>query len=340
MRRFLVIQTAFIGDAILTLPLIQVLKKAHAEASVGVVAIPRTSELFAAHPAIERVHIFDKRGRDKGIASLRKLGKELREAEYDVAIIPHRSLRSALLAKLARIPVTIGFDRSAGWFLLTHTVSYDPKIHEVDRNLSLLGAIGVNSAKRELPELYPSSSDVAEVDAFLSEKTSPKNGLVGIAPGSVWKTKRWLQDRYVEVARRLVHEGFGVVLVGGLEDRPLCQAISESAHSLNVIVAAGRLSLLQSAELIRRCKVLLSNDSAPMHIALAMRTPVVAIFGSTVPEFGFAPYGEKDTVVETDGLACRPCSVHGRQRCPIKTFDCMKNISVEGVYSKLKALIT
>ncbi len=164
MKSYLVIQTAFIGDAVLTLPLVQVLKKADADASVDVLVIPRTSELFSNHPAIHHVHIIDKRGKDSGLAGLRRFAHLIAEGKYDVALIPHRSIRSALLPWLGRIHSRIGFDRSAGWFLMTQTVRYDPSVHEVERNLSLLRPLGIQWTGKELPSLFPTATDVQKVD--------------------------------------------------------------------------------------------------------------------------------------------------------------------------------
>jgi heptosyltransferase-2 len=340
MKRYLIIQTAFIGDAVLTLPLVQVLKNIDVGATVDVLVIPRTSELFSNNPAVHHVHIFDKRGKDSGLAGLRRFARQVAERKYDVALILHRSMRSALLAWLGKIPSRIGFDRSAGWFLMTQTIRYEPSVHEVERNLSLLGALGMQWTGKELPSLFPTLADVQKVDEFLESSGLPKAyALIGIAPGSIWQTKRWLKERYSEISRSLAQEGFSSVLIGGKEDEQLCQEIKAEVASNLVAISAGRLSVLQSAELIRRCRALVTNDSAPMHLAVAVRTPVLAIFGSTVPEFGFAPYGNRSVVLETKGLSCRPCSVHGSQRCPIKTFDCMANISAEAVFNKVREMV-
>jgi heptosyltransferase-2 len=340
MKRYLVIQTAFIGDAILTLPLIQALKNAEVETFVDVLVIPRTSGLFSNHPAVSEILTFDKNGKDRGLTGLQRVARLIAQHQYEAALIPHRSIRSALLPWLSRIPARIGFDRSAGWFLLTQTVPYELSLHEVGRNLRLLEPLGIHLNGKVLPNLYPSREDVQVVNAFLMQRNlKDTSAVIGIAPGSVWKTKRWPKERYAELSRRLVEQGLAVVLVGGEQDQSLCQEIQAFAASQRVALAAGQLSLLQSAELIRRCEAFVSNDSAPLHIATAMRTPVVAIFGSTVPEFGFAPYGEKSVVIETKGLSCRPCSTHGRQRCPIKTFECMENISTELVFNKVQEIV-
>ena len=107
----------------------------------------------------------------------------------------------------------------------------------------------------------------------------------------------------------------------------------------NIVSAAGDLTLLQSSSLIKRCRVVVSNDSAPMHLAVASRIPVVAIYGATIPAFGFAPYGKQDVIVETSGLSCRPCSIHGGERCPIETFDCMKRITADEAFRNVLAIV-
>jgi heptosyltransferase-2 len=340
MRKCLVIQTAFIGDAILTLPVFQVLKRVEPSTSVDALVIPRTAELFRTHPAVTRVITFDKRGEDQGLRGLRNIVGEIRQQRYDAAIIPHRSIRSAMIALLGGIPMRIGFDRSAGWLLLNERVSYDSRLHEIERNLSLLAPLGIPFNGKESPKLYPTSSDAQVIDEFLSSHGfQSRDRFIGVAPGSVWKTKRWLEESFVETIRRFVRDQHNVVLIGGKEDEELCSRIRDQVGSSQVAVAAGTLSLLQSAELIRRCAVLLTNDSAPMHLAVAMGTSVIALYGATVPEFGFAPYGNHSVVLETKGLACRPCSIHGGNRCPIETFDCMRRISTDSVVKSVKEML-
>ncbi len=335
-HRILVIQTAFLGDVILTLPLIQSVKERFPDASIDVVVTPLAAGLFANHPAVTRVIAYDKRGKDRGIRGFRKLRRQIIAEKYDLALVPHRSMRSALLGGTSGIPVKIGFDRSAGRFLLSHIVTYRPDIHEIERNLSLLTALGIHNGSRVRPSLYPGEQDREAIQEMI--RKSSLNGqreLIAIAPGTIWNTKRWLKERFAETARRICEEGRSVVLIGSHADRALCEEIKNLAGTPFVLNTAGSLTLLQSAEMIRRCRIIISNDSAPMHMAVAVRTPVVAIFGATVPAFGFAPYGEHDVVIEILGLSCRPCSVHGGHVCPIKTFDCMRNIDVDRVLTVL-----
>ncbi len=327
----LIVQTAFIGDVILTLPLIQVLHREMPEARIDVVAIPVAAAALENHPAIHRVIVYDKRGTDAGIGGVLRLGSEVKKERYAAALVPHRSIRSAVITWLGGMRVRVGFSTSAGRALWTKTVEYRRDRHEIDRNLSLLAGLGISSVERVLPDVYPSADDRRRVDTLLRDLERADGGgeshLIAVAPGSVWNTKRWPEENFVKLVRLLRDAGRTIALVGGPADGPLCTRVRERAGEKRVINAAGSLTLLQSAELIRRARVLVSNDSAPMHLGVAVRTPVVAIFGATVPEFGFAPAGEFDQVLETPGLSCRPCSIHGGDTCPVKTFDCMVRIT-------------
>ena len=339
-KKILILQTAFIGDAVLTLPLVQVLKKHFHDAEIDIVVVPRSAQVFRNHPSLHSIVEYDKRGKDSGISGFLRVAKNLKRASYQLAVIPHRSIRSSLLAKMAGIATRVGFDRSSGRIFLTNIVRYRNGLHEIDRNISLLEGLGVKNERRELPAIYPSRDDSKQVEKLLSAHGFGRNQkLIALAPGTIWNTKRWMVERFADLAKQLVANGFRVVLIGGPEDKSLCDKLVTSVKSNNILNTAGELSLLQSAELLSRCRVLVSNDSAPMHIAVAMRTPVVAIFGATVPSFGFAPYGEHDVVVETTGLSCRPCSIHGGEKCPIGTFDCMNNITADRVEGEVRKLL-
>jgi heptosyltransferase-2 len=323
-----VIQTAFLGDVVLTLPLVRAIRNVRPGAAVDLVVAPRAAAVLAAHPDIRETIIYDKRGRDAGASGFLRLLRELRRRNYAAAIVPHRSIRSAMLALTAGIPVRAGFDASSGRWLFTHVAPYDRSAHEIDRNLRLLEEIGAGKQERTAPRLYPSGADREAVDRFLARhRTVREAGMIAIAPGTVWNTKRWPQDRFAALARMLCDAGFEVALVGGPEDAELCRGIAATAGGAGIIDASGSFSVLGSAELIRRAEVLVCNDSAPLHLAGAVGTPVLAIFGATTPAFGFGPIGPGDRVLQIAGLGCRPCSIHGGDRCPIDTFDCMERIT-------------
>ena len=334
--RILVFQTAFLGDVVLTLPLVQVLHRELPLAKLDLITTPKAAAMLQNHPAIHLVITYDKRENQRGLGGMFSISRSIKTRQYDIAFVPHRSLRSAIVTALSKIPVRIGFDVSAGRFLFTDLVHYEKNLHEIERNLFFLKALNIDLPRKELPSLYPSLEDVNVVDRFLSENgIEQKDELIAIAPGSVWNTKRWPSERFADLVKKISTAGMKVVLVGGKEDENLCRKIGAEAQEAEVYLSAGKFSILQSAELLRRCKALVSNDSAPMHLAVAMRTPVIAVFGATVPSFGFAPYGVKDVVVQTEGLPCRPCTIHGGDKCPIGTFECMVKISSEMVFEKV-----
>lgn len=338
--KYLIIQSAFPGDVVLTLPVAQVLARAGRGAEVHMLVTPRAADLLRNHPDVHRVIRFEKRGRDAGLLGLMRVARLVRRERFDCAIIPHRSMRSALVAFLGGVPRRIGFDRSAGRFLLTQVVAYDASAHEVTRNLRLLVPLGIEPAPAERPRLYPPEDDLRLVDSALAGwKHAAATPLVAIAPGSVWKTKRWLPERFEALAGKLLERGYAVVLLGGAEDAEACRRIARACGSDRVMSMAGQLSLLQSAAMLRRAAVLVSNDSAPMHLAGGVGTPVIAIFGATSPSYGFAPAGPRDRIVEIEGLACRPCAIHGGARCPIGTFECMERIGVDRVLQEVTALV-
>lgn len=332
------IQTAFAGDVVLTTPLLSALQT-HAGAQVDLVCIPATAKLLEAHPALHEVIVYDKRGND----SMLQLGRRLRHRRYDVCISPHRSLRSALLARMTGADMRISYDRSAGSFLYTHRVVYDAAAHEVHRCLDLLAPLGIDGRATVAPvSLHPGAAHHAEVDRVLRDAGVTRS-VICLAPGSVWATKRWTEEGFIEVGRDLARD-HAIVLLGGADDRDLCARIAagiaaEAAADVKILSSAGTLSFLGSAALLARARLLVSNDSAPVHLASAMGTPVVEIFGATVPSFGFTPWGVPHETVDIGDLPCRPCAIHGGDRCPISMFTCMRDLASDRVLAAARRLL-
>lgn len=340
----LVLQTSFLGDMVLTTPLIAHVAR---RGPVDVLATPGAGALLAQNPAVRAVLPFDKRKRDRGIAGFARLAARLRRKSYDVVYLAQGSVRSAALAVSAGIPHRIGFDTSSGRALYTRRVPYDETVHHAARLL----ALGVHPGESPLtldqlrPRLYPSITEVSAVDALLAEaKHERGTPLVALAPGSVWATKRW--PYYAELARILTARGVRLAVVGAKEDRDLAKEIAAAVRAgrgAPPVDATGRLSLLASAELIGRSAAIVTNDSAPQHLASAMGTPTVSIFGPTVPEFGFGPLASRRAAVGVDTLGvarldCRPCDRHGPQRCPLGHWRCMKEITAPMIAEVLDKL--
>ena len=327
--RALVVQTAFLGDVVLTTPLLVVLADRHGP--VDVVTTPAAAPLLETHPAVRRVLAYDKRQADRGLSGLRRLARRLRAERYAVAYLPHRSLRSAALARLARIPRRVGY--TDGWRSLYTEARPRPRSgHEIDRLLALAGGPPHGEVR---PTLHLADGDVARAAAEL-EAAGITPPFAAVAPGSIWGTKRW--PHYAELARRLTQR-LDVVLVGGPEDSALADRIVAAAGggaARRAVNLCGRLPVRESVAVIRAAAVLVTNDSAPLHFAQAVETPTVAIFGPTVPAFGFGPRGARDVVVQFEGLACRPCSPHGPATCPLGHHRCLQALSVEDVQQAME----
>lgn len=323
----LVIQTSFLGDTVLTTPLLSTLAE---RGPVDVVCTPLSATLLANHPAVREIIPYDKRGADRGATGFVRLARRLRAGRYATAYLAQGSVRSGALAMAARIPTRVGFATSAGRLFYSMRVPTRPGMHHSERLLSLAGA----SLGARRPSLYPGPSDKAAVDALLgSAGVATGTPLIALAPGSVWGTKRW--PGFAELAK-VLSSGARIVVVGSRDDDVLARAIAAAVESNQAsrgaaIEATGRLSLLASAELIGRASVLVTNDSLPLHLGSAMNTPTVAIFGPTIPNFGFGPVAQRATTIGHSSLSCRPCHPHGPATCPLGHWRCMRELSVTSV---------
>ena len=329
----LVIQTSFLGDTVLTTPLLAQLAR---RGDVDVVTTPASAALLANNPSLRTVIVYDKRGADRGLPGFVALAKRLRKTPYDVAFLAQGSFRSAALALAAGVPSRVGFDTSSGRWLYTRRVTFRDDLHHAARLLRLARPNGRPATADELrPLLYPGDAERHAVDTlFAQHGIVAGDRVVAIAPGSVWATKRW--PGFVALAA-LLQSHARVVIVGGSDDAPLAREIVAAAPS--AINATGQLSLLASAALIGRAAVLVTNDSAPLHLASAMATPTVAIFGPTVPAFGFGPLAPRSIVVGHKTLDCRPCDRHGPQRCPLGHFRCMRELDAAMMAEQVRSLL-
>ena len=346
---YAVLQTAFLGDMILTTPLLERLAQ---EGPVHVVATPANAALLAQHPAVASVMVFDKRGADRGWRGLRRVAQALRATGARTAFLAQGSVRTAAIAWLAGIPERVGFASSPGRWLYTRQLPFDRRLHHAQRLWQLASPPGMPEVPPVLrPSLYPGASEQTQVDTLLHEAgVSAQDRLIALAPGSVWATKRWPSYPALAaalLARLPLSEGPPprFVVLGGRDDAPLAAAIAEAVADAvaergdaPVVDATGRLTLLASAALLARCAVLVTNDSAPLHLASAMNTPTVALFGPTLPAFGFGPLAASQTVLERPGLPCRPCGAHGGRQCPKGHWQCMRDLTPELVAEATRSL--
>jgi len=339
-RKIGIFQTSFIGDSILTTPLVQKTAKLFPEAKIVVITRPQTEDIFKPLKEVSEIILNDKRGWNK-IAGVWKTANAIKKSGIDILLVPHRSFRSALIAWLSRVPIRIGFTSSEGWFLYTKTVPFSWMIHDAERNLSLLQGIVKEKFTAQKLSMDYSASAEENVERLMKDFNLNGKTLVGIHAGSAWPTKCWPMESYVELISRLQTElGVQAVLVGGgQKDTDLGEKICQLAKGGHAASLCGKTSLADLMALMGHFKLFITNDSGPMHMATAFNVPTLAIFGPTTRELGFFPYGEGHRVVEVKDLPCRPCALHGGKKCPLGHFKCMKDISVDEVFKNAKEML-
>jgi heptosyltransferase-2 len=336
----LVLQTSFLGDTVLTLPLLAEIRRRFPRARLTFFCSPQGQALAASCRDIDETIVDDKRGEHRGLTGLWRQALRLRKEAFTVALTPHKSLRSALIVYLAHIPCRVGFRQSKGWYLFNRLVNRPADRHDVERNLSLLGAFGIAVEDCERHFDMPGNRDAqpTAVPDLWSLKKGAQRLLIGVNPGSVWATKRWQAEGFAEVIgllkARLECE---VVIFGGPEDEKLAARIRE-ASGTNCLNYAGKFTLDNLPQAVGACDVFITNDSGPMHIAVARQVPTVALFCATTPSLGFYPYSSNAVVLQKE-LSCRPCSSHGGRRCPLGSEDCSRLIRAEHVMRAVEQLL-
>jgi heptosyltransferase-2 len=338
MKKILIIQTSFLGDVILALPMVQALKKFIPESEIDFICIPVTANVLENNPAINKIIQYDKKGDGKP-GKLNNIIRQVRKEHYDIVLCPHRSFRSALITYFSKAPVRIGFDINSFSFLLTRKVPYVKQKHEIQRNLDLLNAINgfsiTGSNLSQKAELYPSETDEKLMESLRSQAGAGK--LVAIAPCSRWFTKQLTISKTTEIIKALHDKGYKALMLGGPDDFSYCSEVSNIVNNSEILInMCGKLTPLQSYLIIKKSVALITVDSAAQHLGGASDTPVVLIYGSTNKSFGFYPLSSRYTIVENTELTCRPCTDHGREKCPLGHFKCIADLKVEEIIKKIE----
>ncbi len=330
-ERILLVQTAFLGDVILTTPVVAALRRHAPSAEIVMMVTPAAAPLVANHPALDAVLVDDKRGAGRGVGGFLRLVRTLRARRFTIALAAHKSVRTALALRAAGIPRRIGFATAPAALLYTDPVARPPTAHDRDRLLGLLAPLGaaVVDPDAHRPWLAVDASTRARAAALLAAHADDGRPLAAICPGSAWRTKRWPAASFADLVRALDADGYRCLLLGGPDDRALTEDVRRLAHG-RAVDLAGATDLPLLAAVMQMVAVAVTNDSAPMHVATAAGVPQVAIFCATVPAQGYGPLGPHALVVERD-LACRPCGRHGGERCPRGTDDCMELVTVAEV---------
>ena len=320
----LIVQSGFLGDAVLATGLVRAISGVSSATRIGMLVRSFYVDLLHGHPGITQVYGMNKQDHK----DITQIIEQIRLADYQLALIPHRSLRSQMIPYRAGIPKRVGFRQSTFSFLCTDTVEYAISSHELQRNASLLVPVGLDSARLDYHSWL---SPDPETLLLIQEKYNGEKPTIVVAPGSVWPTKCWPEEGYAQLCQLFIEREWAVYLVGSKQERELCIRIAERARLERRYVLAGTLSLAELVAVMKCADRVVTNDSAPLHIAEGVATPVTAIFGPTAPEFGFSPYLPRSALLERP-LPCRPCGIHGHRTCPLGTHRCMEEISVQAVF--------
>lgn len=313
--RALVVNTARLGDVVMMTPLLRALRVAGVRTTV--VAAPVGAELLAGQDLAERIHRLRKRPRATGLVDLARL--LARGERFDVAIAAHRSTRTALIARASRAPLRVGFDRARRSSLYSELVPWERGRHQVERYLRLLEPLGIGAD---------------EIRPRIAAGPSPlEPGYLCIAPGASRASKRWPTERYAELVAALTADGERVVVTGTEAERPLAAALS------GAIDLCGRTDLATLASVLAGARLFVGNDSGTGHLAAAVGTPVVALFGPTAPQQGYTPYGAEHRAAQIE-LDCRPCHHTGPRRCPLAHHRCLRDLAVDDVLAIVRERLT
>lgn len=333
---YIIYQTAFIGDIILATSMVKTIKDVDTHANIFFITTPVGKEILLNNDYIDEVIVYDKKTEDKGISGIIKITKKLRRCisgNDSIFVSPHRFTRASILGLLSGSKMRIGFSNSSLSFFYNRVVPYRFGIHEVERNFELLRAVfnDIGNRSPDRPKLFPADEDYSKVREMIYSQTGTDRSIVSIAPGSIWFTKRWPLELFCKLIELLRNNGVYIVLIGGKDDMEICESLSGNC----VVNLAGRLSILESAAAISLSKAIVTNDSAPLHIASAMNIPTIAIFGATTPSLGFAPLADNSIIIEKKDIVCRPCGRHGSMKCRKKSFECMYKIYPEMVFNEI-----
>lgn len=320
MTRFLIIQTAFLGDVILCTPIIGALKQKYPNAKIDIIVKKGNESLLKNNPHLDTIITFDK---SKKIKNLISIIRKIRKNKYNEVINLQRFTSAGIITLFSGAKRKIGFDKN--WFSSMYNITkphmMKTGIHEVNRNLSLIEHHQIN-LENNRPQLFPSKEDYNKV------KDLKHQTYFCIAPASVWQTKQLPTEKWIELIKILATKG-EVYALGAPSDFELINDLNKEVK-LVVKNLAGKLSLLQSAALMQDAAMNFVNDSGPLHLASSVNANVRAFFCSTISDFGFGPLSEDGKIIETqDKLSCRPCGVHGHKACPEGHFKCGYNIKID-----------
>jgi lipopolysaccharide heptosyltransferase II len=334
-KRILIVNVNWIGDVIFSTPFIKAVREAYPDGHIACLIHPRCADILKDNPRIDEIIIYDEEGRHRGIMGKLRLARHIRKGRFDTAFILHRSFTKAFLTFIAGIKKRVGYPTKHRDFLLTKAIDLpDHEIHKVEYFLNLARGAGIN-ARENAYEFFVTDEDRGAVNKFLKQNgVEDKDRIVVLCPGGNWDPKRWPGENFALLADMLIESlGVKIVLSGAEKDISLARNIRNMMKN-TPITSCGATTLKELGCLLERARLVIANDSGPMHLAVAMKTNVIALFGPTSPELT-GPYGKGNYTVLRKIKGCEiPCY-------DVTCTDnrCMKLITVGDVFEEAKKFI-
>jgi heptosyltransferase I len=365
-RKILLIKLSAVGDVIHTIPVLNKLRRRFPAAQLDWLVTPPIAELLRHNPAISNVIEFARDDWSRPLrltpfASYARVAAALRRTGYDLVVDMHGQLRTAVFTVATGAPVRIGFDRprasvwsatqreftaqarkhawqgarEGSWLAYTHHIPVPTlDMHAVDRYLNVGPILGLEEGPPDFSFPIPQAASAGIDDLLRRHGVNDDDRLVTMAPGTVWETKHWGSDKFAAVARHFLQKGFAVALMGSGRERVVCEEVARLAPG--AIDIAGETTLTELAALVARSSICVTNDSGPMHLAVALGRPVVSVFGPTDPVW-IGPYGRNDAVLRA-GIACSPCYLRALSRCDYG-HACMVEVSADSVIERMERIL-
>jgi heptosyltransferase I len=365
-RKILLIKLSAVGDVVHTIPVLNKLRRRYPMAQLDWLVTPAIAELLRHHSAITNIIEFEREAwstpwRLTPFASYTRLAAKLRAAAYDLVVDMHGQFRTAALTLATGAPARIGFDRprasvwdasprkfpeqarkhawqgarEGSWVAYTHHIPVPTlDLHAVDRYLNVGPILGLDQEPADFSFPIPQSA-VSHVETLLAQFGANRADIVIMAPGTIWETKHWGSDEFAKVAGHFLSKGFAVILIGSQRERVVCEEVAALAPG--AIDLAGMTALSELAALIRRSAINITNDSGPMHLAVALDRPVVSIFGPTDPVW-IGPYRRANAVLHAD-LECSPCYLRKLKHCH-HGHACMLSVSAPAVIERAERILS
>ena len=330
MQKILVIQTAFIGDVVLATGIVEKLHTFYPNAIINILVRKGNESLFTQHPFLQQVLIWDKKSNK--YQNLIRIIKQIRVNRYTQVINLQRYAATGLITVCSGARQTIGFNKNPFSLFFSKSIQHhfskgQTVLHEIERNHQLIAAFTDELAAK--PKLYPTIADQTRIAAYTAAP------FICIAPTSVWYTKQFPANKWIDLIQALPSR-YTIYLLGAASDYALCNDLVVTDSFMRTHNLAGKLNFLASAALMQQAEMNYVNDSAPMHFASAVNASITAVYCSTIPAFGYGPLSTNSHIVELpEALSCRPCGIHGQQKCPEKHFNCAQKISTQQLLAVL-----